>query len=131
MEYEFIHDVTTGNAMAKFSFEHQAIGPWLEIEIGQNTEKLTEVLSAIDLIESGKKSEMLITGHEYSLVVNGHDVHVQANTLFDEENQLNGSLAEDNLSLDNQGASSCGVIDFRELLLSWAKFTKINEKTLN
>lgn len=125
MEYEFIHDVTTGKAIAQFSFEHQAIGPWLEIEIGQSTEKLTEVLSAIDDIESGSANEILITGHEYSLIVNSQDVHVKANASFEKDEKMIEQLEEESLSLDSQGTASCGVVDFRALILSWAKFTKI------
>ena len=34
MEYEFINDPTTRYAKAKFSFEHEVFGPWLEVEVG-------------------------------------------------------------------------------------------------
>ncbi|MDG1751306.1 MAG: YacL family protein [Thalassotalea sp.] len=125
MEYEFIHDVVTGGAKAKFSLEHQIIGPWLEIELGQSTEKLAEILTAIDHIESGKWQEKLITGHEYSLVVSHDDVHIQANALLNGEAILPEEFSEDGMNFDGQDSSSCGVDDFRALLLSWAKFTKI------
>lgn len=125
MEYEFIHDAVTGGAKAKFSLEHQIIGPWLEIELGQSMEKLEEVLTAIDGIESGKWQERLITGHEYSLVVSHDDVHIQANALLNGEEKLPEEFSEDGMNFDGQDSSSCGVDDFRTLLLSWAKFTKI------
>lgn len=125
MEYEFIHDVITGGAKAKFSLEHQIVGPWLEIELGQNTAKLEEILTAIDLVESGKCQEKLITGHEYSLVVNQEDVHIQANALLNGEEKLPEEFSEDGMNFDGQDSSSCGVEDFRTLLLSWAKFTKV------
>jgi len=32
MEYEFTHDATTGQAKARFSLEHEVVGPWLEVE---------------------------------------------------------------------------------------------------
>ncbi len=124
MEYEFIHDATTGNAKAKFSFEHQIIGPWLEIEVGHDTAKLTEILTAIDEIESGKLQEALITGHEYSVLLDRQDVQIQANALLNGEIQLPEELSSDELNFDSQDASICGVEDFRALLLSWAKFTK-------
>lgn len=126
MEYEFITDAVTGDAKAKFSFEHQIIGPWLEVEIGQCTEKLTRVLTAIDNIESKRAQEVLITGHEYSVLVNGDDVKIQANALLNGEEQLPEELTSDDMTFDNQEGSSCGIDDFRTLLLSWAKFTKIN-----
>ncbi|MEW6989993.1 YacL family protein [Colwelliaceae bacterium 6441] len=126
MEYEFIHDAITGGAKAKFSFEHQVIGPWLEIEVGQSTEKLTEILTAIDQIESGECQEKMITGHEYSFVVSDGDVHIQANALLNGEIKLPEALTEDGLNYDSQDSSSCGIEDFRRLLLSWARFSKIN-----
>ena len=124
MEYEFIHDAVTGNAKAKFSFEHQIIGPWLEVEIGHSAEKLTDVLKAIDQIESGVIQETLIPGHEYSIVLNKEDVHIQANALLNGELKLPDELECDELQFDSQDSSICGVDDFRALLLSWAKFTK-------
>ena len=101
------------------------LGPWLEIELGQSTKKLEEILTAIDDIESGKEQEKLITGHEYSLTVNYNDVHIQANALLNGEEHLPESLSEDGMNFDGQDSSSCGVDDFRTLLLSWAKFIKI------
>jgi len=124
MEYEFIHDSTTGNASAKFSFEHQAIGPWLESEIGHDTEKLTQILTAIDDVEKGKLLDVLIAGKEYSLSLEEGDVVVQANVLFNGVQGLPDELIENELSVDEHMSASCGVDDFRELLLAWARFTK-------
>ncbi|MCO4799632.1 MAG: YacL family protein [Colwelliaceae bacterium] len=123
MEYEFIHDAVTGSAKAKFSLEHQVIGPWLEIEVGQSTEKLSLILNAINQIESGKSQEKTIAGHEYSLVLSYGDVNIQANA-FNGDAILPEGLAEDGINFDSHDSSSCGMDDFRTLLLSWAKFTK-------
>ncbi len=125
MEYEFIHDSTTGSALAKFSLDHQVIGPWLESEVGKSTEKLTEVLTAIDQIASGQFQEKQITGHEYSLMINQGDVQIKANAMFNGELELPEGLTEEGINFDNQDSSSCGVDDFRILLLSWAKFIKV------
>ncbi len=124
MEYEFIHDAITGNAKAQFSLEHQIIGPWLEIEIGNNTEKLTELLTAIDQVASGKVQELLIPGHEYSVSLSRDDIQIQANALLNGECQLPEELQSDELNFDALDSSACGLDDFRNLLLSWAKFTK-------
>ncbi|WP_206484999.1 YacL family protein [Thalassotalea sp. G2M2-11] len=123
MEYEFIHDTVTGYAKAKFSFEHQIIGPWLELEVGNNTEKLTELLTVIDQVESGAIQEKVITGCEYSVVLSRDDIKIQANALLNGESQLPDELQSDELHFDSQDSSECGLNDFRTLLLSWAKFT--------
>ena len=52
MEYQFIDDPLTGSAIAKFSLDHEVIGPWLEVEVGTDTEKLKQLLSAMADIEA-------------------------------------------------------------------------------
>ncbi len=42
MEYQFIDDPLTGSAIAKFSLDHEVIGPWLEVEVGTDTDKLSK-----------------------------------------------------------------------------------------
>lgn len=124
MEYEFIHDGITGQAKAKFSLEHQLLGPWLETEIGQDIEKLTQVLQALDDVEASDNQERQIVGQEYSLMINHDDVVVNMNAMLNGEVVMPDELSSDTLSFDHAEGMSCGVDDFRELLLSWAKFTK-------
>lgn len=123
MEYEFIHDPITGNATAKFSLEHEVIGPWLEVEVGHSAEKITELLTAISVVDSGKQTELMITGHEYSVLFTRSDVTVQTNASIDGLEVLPDSLLAENIDFDQNDVGSCGIDDFRQLLLSWEKFT--------
>jgi uncharacterized protein YacL (UPF0231 family) len=125
MEYEFINDPITGSAKANFSLEHEIIGPWLEVEVGASTEKLTELLTAISDVSSGKYHDVMITGHEYSVEISEQDVIVQNNA------SINGTatevpieLSEEFENFDQNSMSSCGLEDFRGLLKSWASFTQ-------
>ncbi len=124
MEYEFIQDPITGSAKAKFSMEHEVIGPWLEVEVGQNTEKLTELLTAISNHHTRKSSELLVTGHEYSAVFSEDDVTIQTNASLNGVQSLPDTLTEDGLDFDQNNIASCGIEDFKELLHSWAIFIK-------
>ena len=124
MEYQFIDDPITGAAIAKFSLEHEVIGPWLEVEVGTDPTKLTQLLSAMTEIEQEKKSEITIIGNEYTVVFNSGDVTVQTNASMDGLEILPDSLIEEDIDFDQQDSSSCGQEDFREILLSWAKFVK-------
>ncbi|WP_245807532.1 YacL family protein [Cognaticolwellia beringensis] len=126
MEYQFIDDPITGGAIAKFSLDHEVIGPWLEVEVGTDTEKLAQLLSAMADIEAEKKLEVTITGNEYTVVFNRGDVTVQTNASMDGLEILPDSLIEEDIDFDQQDSSSCGREDFREILLSWAKF--VNKK---
>lgn len=124
MEYQFIDDPITGTAIAKFSLDHEVIGPWLEVEVGTDSAKLTQLLAAMTAIEEDKQSEITITGSEYTVSFSRGDVTVQTNASMDGIEVLPDSLIEENIDFDQQDCSSCGSEDFRELLLSWAKFVR-------
>ncbi|WP_286233436.1 YacL family protein [Thalassotalea sediminis] len=125
MEYEFIDDPITGQARAKFSLEHQLLGPWLETEIGHDIDKLSSVLAAVDAVSNGVEQELIVTGNEYSLTINRDDAIVNMNVMLNGEIVMPDNLTADALQFDFQDGVSCGVDDFRHLLLSWAKFTKV------
>ena len=126
MEYEFIHDAVTGIAQAKFSFEHQVIGPWLEVEVGGDVNKLTHVLKAMNDVKSGKCQDMRLVGCEYSLLISADDIHIHPNALVNGQHSLPEHLVDDELNIEHVAGSYCGSDDFRELLLSWAKFNRMN-----
>ena len=128
MEYEFVHDAITGEARALFSLEHEVIGPWMEVEVGHNVNKLTDLLTAIDNVETGQSQEILITGSEYSITLNNEDVSIQTNVSMN--GSLNGTgeglpemLTDEHIHLDQNEIAACGLDDFRALLLSWGQFT--------
>jgi uncharacterized protein YacL (UPF0231 family) len=126
MEYQYQLDPATGNARALFSFEHEIFGPWLEVEIGNDVDKLTEVLKAIDDINHGKLQEVVISGSEYSVIIDQQDVMIKTNmslnhNLNGQESLIDG-LTEQGLSLDDDMDAMCGLEDFHQLILSWSKF---------
>lgn len=125
MEYEFITDPVTGLASARFSLDHEVVGPWLEVEVGNNQDKLTELLTAIDEIASGKVKEKTIAGQEYSVVIDTDDVTFCNNSML---NGTSAPIPEEILeqfdNLDMISSSQCGLEDLRTLLLSWSKFTR-------
>ncbi|MEY8216580.1 MAG: YacL family protein [Colwellia sp.] len=123
MEYEFIHDAITGEAKARFSLEHEVLGPWIEVELGNNSEKLEQLLTAIDQVDKHKQSEVIIAGHEYSAIFSDGDVTVQTNASLNDAEPLPDMLTIDHIHLDQNESAACGIDDFRALLISWAKFT--------
>lgn len=125
MEYEFIHDTITGSAKAVFTTEHAVIGPWLEVELGQNVEKLEKLLVALDSVEQGKEKEISFIGAEYSLLLTEQDVFVQSNASLSGEEILPEALSEEAIDFDDTHVGQCGLDDFRLMLLSWAKFSKL------
>ena len=123
MEYEFIHDAITGEARARFSIEHEVVGPWLEVELGHDSDKLKQLLVAIDDVEKGHQKEVIITGHEYSVAISDGDVEIQTNAGLNGAEPLSQMLTDDHIHFDQNENAACGIDDFRQLLLSWSKFT--------
>lgn len=127
MEYQYQLDPSTGTARAIFSLEHEIFGPWLEVEIGSDIDKFTQVLTALDQVIHGKSNEKLIVGSEYTLIIDQEDVSIQPNVNLN--GGLNGkegipeALSEQGLMLGDD-VSSCGLEDFRELIVSWSHFIK-------
>ena len=124
MEYQYQLDPATGNTRAIFSFEHEIFGPWLEVEVGHNIDKLTNILNAIDEVSHHSNKEIMISGSEYTVIIDEQDVAVKTNSSLDGEEVVPESLAEQGLDLENNHEAMCGLEDFRALLLSWSKFVK-------
>lgn len=124
MEYEFIFDPISGGAKAKFSLEHEVFGPWLEVEVGNQPEKITELLNIISTVSNDSSQETTITGHEYSVIITNSDITIKANMAMNGAEVIPDSLVDDELNFDTHSEGQCGVEDFRELLLSWSAFNR-------
>lgn len=123
MEYQYANDPITGLAKAKFSLEHEVLGPWLEVEIGNNSEKLKSVLVALDKVEHGSDTELVISGREYSATITREEVSIAANTsLNGTESPIPENLLDDVDGIDASFTSSCGSEDFRQMIMAWAQF---------
>ncbi len=125
MEYDFLHDAITGKATAIFSTEHEVIGPWLEVEIGYDREKFKALLVAIDAVDQGQENEVAITGSEYTVTIDQQDVTIETNVSMNGAEPLSEELQEQQLDIDSTSVASCGLEDFREVMMSWAKFIKV------
>ncbi len=128
MEYEFVHDPITGEARALFSLDHEVIGPWIEVELGHDANKMKQLLTLIDNIENDSNQEVSITGSEYSITLTCNDISIQTNaSINDNVSTNNGNLPEmltdEHINLDQYEQAACGLEDFRALLLSWQQFT--------
>jgi uncharacterized protein YacL (UPF0231 family) len=125
MVYEFINDPITRYAKVKFWLEHEVFGPWLEVEVGNNPQKLTSLLTVIDKADqySAQEQEQEIIGSEYTVRIIEKDVSITTNASLNSFEDLPEALSADDIEFDEQETASFGLEDFRTLLLSWAKFT--------
>lgn len=124
MEYEFINDSLTGLSTARFSMEHEIMGPWLEVEIGKSTPKLTQLLETIADTKTREQQDVFITGKEYTLIFSHDSVQVLSNSSFkDDADELSNEL-EEGLMTDHDSSAECGIEDFKILLMQWSTFIK-------
>jgi hypothetical protein len=128
MEYEFVHDPITGEARALFSLDHEVIGPWIEVELGHDADKMKQLLTVIDNIENDSNQEVSITGSEYSITLTCNDISIQTNASINDNvitniGNLPEMLTDEHINLDQYEQAACGLEDFRALLLSWQQFT--------
>ncbi|WP_441002183.1 YacL family protein [Pseudocolwellia agarivorans] len=125
MEYEFIHDSLTGSATARFSMEHEIMGPWLEVEIGKNTTKLLELIKVIDNLKERQTKDVIVNGVEYTLIFSEDSVSIISNANFEQiEHNLENVEIEQGLNTDFDSSAECGIEDFKELLVKWSNFIK-------
>jgi uncharacterized protein len=122
MEYEFIYNSITGSSSAVFSMEHEIMGPWLEVEVGNDLSKIKTLLNAVDNIKERQTKDISIHGVEYTTVFSEDSVAIYTNSQLEGENV---DLAiEDDLNTDFDSSAECGVEDFKAFLINWLNFIK-------
>jgi uncharacterized protein YacL (UPF0231 family) len=125
MEYDFLHDSLTGSATARFSMEHEIMGPWLEVEVGKDKAKLTTLLEVIANLDERRNKDVFVNGVEYTLIFSDDSVRIILNTNFEQiEHNLENVEIEEGLNTDFDSSAECGIEDFNELLVKWSDFIK-------
>ncbi|MDN3653592.1 YacL family protein [Thalassotalea ponticola] len=120
MDYQFTLDFITASPRAEFSLEHQIIGPWLESEIGNDSNKLADVFQFITEHEMDT-AKQLLTGKEFSLAIEDGEITIFANAT-DSDATLPEQLLADVDDFDMAQIASCGIEDFVEMLHAWQAF---------
>ncbi|WP_371373852.1 YacL family protein [Thalassotalea aquiviva] len=123
MEYEFRKDFIDGKPMALFSFEHQAFGPWLETEIGQDEARLEHILAQATRLQTSASlnDEKEFVGREYTLLLTTEDASIELSSAFDDAD-VPENLEEDAPDFEQSYFASCGLEDFIQVLSSWKEF---------
>ncbi|GKX56311.1 UPF0231 protein [Leminorella grimontii] len=116
MDYEFTLDIT-GQVVARFSMDHEAIGHWLNEEAKGNVALLDEVEAAVKGVR-GSERQWQRVGHEYTLWLDAEEVIVRANQLELESDELEEGM----FYYDEESMSCCGVEDFLRVLADYRAF---------
>lgn len=118
MDYEFSID-ELGRPRAKFSMGAEAIGRWFTEELSDDHHLVNQLVAIIETLEHGAINDYKQSGKEFQLRLNQHEIEVVALALdlgFDEE------LPEETNLYDEESYAGCGLLDFKQALLSWQSF---------
>ena len=125
MEYEFRRDVT-GQFRALFSMGHEAFGAWLTEEVGRRTNLLTELYRAVAELQGRQRWEYVVEGEMYTLRLSRSKAEVCSSELAADcdLNALPPEELEGMSYYDDESMASCGLDDFRAMLLAWEQFIR-------
>lgn len=122
MDYRFFYNERQ-IPTARLSMDHEAFGLWLSDELGSDKEQLQHILQAIGQLENGERREFEWQGRDFLLYLTRDDAEVTALTLLQEysREELEG---EDLDFYDSESRASCGLEDFKDLLMEWQEFVE-------
>ena len=125
MDYEFVAGAD-GRLVAKLSMGQEAIGHWINDELGTDLARMDNMLSAIGRLQQGEEEQLRFQGQVYSLLMGDDEVEVMANVVnftFPEE------LEADMAYYDDEQMAGCGLDDFQNLLQAWRAFVLEEQST--
>jgi uncharacterized protein YacL (UPF0231 family) len=126
MEYDFIYDRNTTQFSIALTAEHEVLGRFLLDEFGPQAEAYKPLLQQLNALKPFQSWQY--QGKEFLLDIEQGEVTLLHNTLFYNADkplpeQQQSELADDNLSLDEQGMTmQCGLEDLLKLLHEWQRF---------
>ncbi|MGI9273960.1 MAG: YacL family protein [Endozoicomonas sp.] len=125
MEYEFRRDIT-GHFTALFSMGHEAFGAWLTEEVGCRSNMLAELYRAVSELQGRQRWEYVVEGELYTLRLSRSRAEVRSSTLS-EDIDLHDARPEELEGMsyyDDESMASCGLDDFKTMLLAWEQFIR-------
>ncbi len=118
MDFQFKKDIL-GQPVASFSMGHETIGRWLTDELGSNPKNTQNLINLISNIEQSLIGFREITGSELQLSLSLNGVEVSAlDTEFDSQDDFH----EDTNLYEGESFSECGLLDFKQAVLSWLEY---------
>lgn len=118
MDYDFTLD-EYDKPVAEFSSGFEALGRWINEEVGSDQQRIDELLDIIEQLREKRITKRELDSHDAQLTLTNNDVEVRAFALTrDYDNEL-----PDNTQLyDQESHANCGLVDFKEALQAWQEF---------
>ncbi|MEH6556896.1 MAG: YacL family protein [Oceanicoccus sp.] len=117
MDYEFTLD-EYDRPVAIFSSGFEALGRWFTEELNDH-EFIHELLSIVEQLEQHRIQRRQLFGSDSHLDIDQDEVTVTATALGSDADE---DLPEGTRLYDDESVASCGLQDFKQVLLSWQDF---------
>lgn len=122
MDYEFFID-EQGMPVAQFSMEHEAIGNWITSEIGTDKTRLQNMFALIEEHEQKRSKRSTVQGREHQLEIDEDIIEITAiNDTYDNHDNTEEDTTDSTDLFDAINRADCGLMDFKDALLSWQEF---------
>ncbi|QLE84372.1 MULTISPECIES: YacL family protein [Shewanella] len=119
MEYDFRRNTMTGTLVANFSMDHEILGFWFVEELGEDKQKLQQILTAIAQLQQGSLHSWSLVGRGVSVSMDQEQVRVFANEMdMEEEPQFDEAFS----LYTGESEAHCGLEDYLYALQSWQEF---------
>ncbi len=117
MDYEFRRN-PYGRYQADFSMGYEALGLWFSEELGGDHAMIACLLDELEQLINKQRWEYRHAGREFVLSMNQEGVEVHAALLGGTDDEVPDELSH----YDQESKASCGLNDFRLVLLAWKEF---------
>jgi uncharacterized protein YacL (UPF0231 family) len=118
MNYQFIRD-QRGNPIAQFEMGSEIFTLWFAEELGNDKNKVAEILKAIEQLQNKEIKEFVLEGSDITLTLDPYEVEIRSKLL---DVDAPDELPEGTELYDQESISGCGLEDFASVLESWKKF---------
>ncbi len=119
MDYEFYKNTLDGSYYCRFSMGHEVLGRWLQEEVNNDPDKITEVFDLIAKAKPTSGKTFCLIGREISLFILDGEVEIKQNAM----DEIDGELLDEDFSLyESESIALCGVDDFELMLKEWHRF---------
>ena len=125
MEYDFSLNEQQ-QLQAQFSSGHEAIGLWLQEEVGSHLAVIDALLEVMAQLEARELTHYSHKGRVFHLVLDRDQVNVEAYALevdtYPSDDELDEPVRENTNFYDDELRAECGFNDFKGVLVAWREF---------
>jgi uncharacterized protein YacL (UPF0231 family) len=118
MDYDFSLD-EYDKPIAEFSSGFEALGRWINEEVGSDQQRIDELLDVIEQLHQKRIQKRHFDSHDAQLTLTNNEVEVRA---FAITREYQSALPDNTQLYDQESHANCGLVDFKAALIAWQEF---------